>query len=374
MAFISTGFGGILRGIYAEELQYLLGVRLMEDSIVNVFDRIRNDRSTFKIVTKTRNEDFFIEKWIVHHLAILQDVKIVIFDNMSDNEYVHEIYRKYKDKIILAKFDMYMDTIHMGHKFIQLYKALAESSRFFTIIDSDEFLYFYDGNRVVKDGSMVEFLAKNSDCNFFAPCWIENIEGDERLFSFNPKSLSMFNWGKPIINRRMVPLFESLVSKREWPILHHTVQLPIQTHGKAPTRFLLLHMKNLNKYQRIKSNMQKLVALGFAKNANDFSALLKIDLDTIQDVNLYTRHDANARRYIIETRGLVESLHATPAKPSEERGTVELCDDGLLAFSSRVLEDEFIRMMNGDYFDLINLDMSKIGINSCPTILSCVQK
>lgn len=259
----------------------------------------------------------------------------------------------------------------MGHKFIQLYKSLSVSSKFFTIIDSDEFLCFYDGDRVVKDNSMVEFLDRNMDCNFFAPCWMENIEDNERLLSFNSQDLSVFHWGKPIINAKMIPVFESLLSKQQYPILHHTVQLPIQTYGKAPTRFLLLHLKNLNKYQRIKSNMQKLAALGFARNANDFSALLKIDLDTIQDADLCTAHDANARRYIIETRKLVENLHATTTKQPGEHGTVELRDDGLLAFSSGSYEEEFVRMMNSDYFDLINFNPSNVDMDNCATIHSC---
>jgi hypothetical protein len=144
-------------------------------SLADLFKIIEEEKSIFKIVTKTKNESFFIEKWIVHHLNILQDTKLIIFDNMSDDDYVHSIYRKYRDNIILAKFDVYMDDIHMTSSFAKLYKSLSISTKFFTIIDSDEFLYMYDDGKIVNDNSIVKFINDNNDCNFFAPCWIENI-------------------------------------------------------------------------------------------------------------------------------------------------------------------------------------------------------
>jgi hypothetical protein len=128
----------------------------------DVFKFIEQDKSVFKIVTKKKNESFFIEKWIVHHLNIIRDTKLIIFDNMSNDEYVHSIYRKYKDNIILIKFNMYMDCIHMCNKFMSLYKSLAASSRFFTIIDSDEYLYLYNDNKVIRSVIQTSTLANEN--------------------------------------------------------------------------------------------------------------------------------------------------------------------------------------------------------------------
>jgi hypothetical protein len=198
--------------------------------------------------------------------------------------------------------------------FKQLYKSLSISSKFFTIIDSDEFLYLYDGDKVIKDNSIIQFLEKNTDCNFFVPCYIENVTENDKLFSFNPKSLSIFNQSKPIVNSKIIPLFEQALTKYECPTLHHTQELPILTYGKTKTKFLLLHLKNLNKYQRIKTNMEKLVSLNIVKHNNDFSALIKIDLNTIH---------GNGRHYIIETRKLIESIIYTKEQ-STKNETIEL--------------------------------------------------
>jgi hypothetical protein len=267
-----------------------------------------------------------------------------------------------------------MDFIHMGNRFIELYKSLSISSKFFTIIDSDEFLYLYDDNRVIKDNYIVQFLDNNIDCNFFAPCWIENIGDNENLLSFNPQNLYMFNYGKPIINTKMISIFESQLSKNQRPELHHTIKLPVQTYGKAPTCFLLLHLKNLNKYQRIKSNMQKLVALNFINKSDDFSSLLKIDLNIIQDIELNTFDNNNVRRYIIETRKFIDDIHENTSITQESNayGTIEICDDGLLKFSHKSCEEEFNKMMKSDYFDLINFCPNKIDINQHSTISSCM--
>jgi hypothetical protein len=138
-------------------------------------------------------------------------------------------------------------------------------------------------------------------------------------------------------------------------IIHHTQLLPISAYGKAPTKFLLVHLKNLNKYQRIKSNMQKLTALHFVKHDTDFSNLLKINLNTINDVNLNTLHDNNARRYIVETRKLIEHLHADK-KYADDYGVIELCNKGKIKFYPTSYEKIFNKIMNSNYFDLINFD------------------
>ena len=331
--------------------------------MIDLFKVIEQEKSILKIVTKTKNEVFFIEKWITHHLNILQDTRLIIFDNMSDDDYVRSIYGKYRDRIILVKFNGYMDCLHMANKFLPLYKSLSISSKFFTIIDSDEYLYFYDNDngKVVKDSLVIKFLEDNLDCNFFVPCWIENIADNEKLLSFNPNNFSLFNWSKPIINTKLIQTFESALTKYECPILHHTYQLPISTYGKAPTKFLLLHLKNLNKYQRIKTNMQKLVALNIINNDKDFSALLKINPN---DIN-------HGRGYIIETIKLIEKILHYNDQHTDKQGTIELYDDGTLKFTPNSYEKDFIDLMNSDYFELINFDPNKIDINQFTSIESC---
>ena len=344
----------------------------MQTSFNELCSLIEKDKAVFKIVTKTKNEIFFIEKWIIHHLNILQDTKLIIFDNMSDDDYVKSIYEKYKNNMILVEFDGYMDHLHMAKWSMQIYKALSDSSEFFTIIDSDEYLYLWDGHKIVKDSSIIQFLEENDDCNFFAPLWIENISDNEKLFSFNPLNLSSFHFGKPIINTKIVPMFESAFKKIGVAALHHVRQLPISTYGKTKTKFVILHLKNLNKYQRIKSNMQKLVALDVIKHDNDFSALLKIDLETINASGSRSARIVNINRYVRETRNLVEKILHTDEQSGNlpRSNTIELDEDGALKFAPESSEDDFKKLMDSDYFDLINFDPGKTDINRYTTIQS----
>lgn len=329
-----------------------------------LYSAIEQDKAVFKIVTKTKNERFFIEKWITHHLNIVQDAKLIIFDNMSDDEHVHSVYRKYKDNILLIKFYGYMDCIHMANKFMRLYETLAASSSFFTIIDSDEYLYLYDDGKLIKDNAIVKFLEANADCNFFAPCWLENKEDNEKLLSFNPHNLECFHGGKPIVNAQIVRVFETALTQYECPIIHHTHLLPVLTYGKTKTKFLLAHLKNLNKYQRIKINMLKLLSLNVVRHDKDFSTLLRLDMNALE---------GGGRYYAIETKKLIESIldGKTSHADKTNNETIELCDDGTLIFTHESHERDFKRLMSSDYFTLINFDAQKIDVNSHTTINSC---
>ncbi|MDR2055848.1 MAG: hypothetical protein LBQ10_08290 [Desulfovibrio sp.] len=324
---------------------------------------VEREKSIFKIVTKTKNENFFIEKWIRHHIKILKNTKLIIFDNMSTDEYVIDIYKKYERNIILVKFDGFMDAIHMAHLFMPLYKALSRSSIFFTIIDSDEYLYLYDGNTIVSDCSVTAFLKDNQNAHFFAPCWMDNINADENLFSFDPRNLWLFHLGKPIVNSKIIPKFEIALSKYNCPILHHTKDLPLSVHGEAPTRFLLLHLKNLNRYQRIRANMEKLVAFKIVAHRADFKNLFQIDADLIQQ--------GHVRAYVRETRKLAGDILDSDGQGDKNinntfsGGRIEVLEDCSLRFFPDRLEEEFKKLIAppADYFSLIDFsaDLQKSG-------------
>jgi hypothetical protein len=332
---------------------------------------VEQEKSVLKIVMKTKNENFFIEKWIQHHIKLLKDTRLIIFDNMSTDEHVIGIYKKYEKNILLVKFDGFMDAIHMAHLFMPLYRDLSRSSLFFTIIDSDEYLYLYDGNKIINDGSIVSLLEDSQDAHFFAPCWINNINADEKLLSFNPLNLWSFHMGKPVVNAKIIPEFEIALSKYNCPILHHTKDLPLSVYGKAPTRFLLLHLKNLNRYQRIRANMEKLVAFKIIKHRSDFTTLFQFNADLIQQ--------GHVRAYVRETRELAGDIldsdergGKNPDADSPGHGRIEVLEDGSLRFLPDELEGKFRSLMDpaSDYFRLSNFNADLPDIGQFTTINS----
>lgn len=318
---------------------------------------IEETKATLKIVTKMKNENFFVEKWITHHLNIVGDSKIIVFDNMSTESEVFTVYEKYKDRIILVEFDGYMDLIHMSNVFMQLYRSLAASSLFFTIIDADEYLYLWDGAKAVSDESVVSFLEAMTDVSFFAPLWLSNVGGNDRMLQFSPNDLWFAHMGKPIVSPRIIQALEAATLKYQCPVLHHTKDLPVEMYGKAPVAFFLAHLKNINKYQRIKSNMQKLEAIGVVKHQNDYRSLLTVKAELIEVGYI--------RSYIYETRNLTEMILHGEAVNDDLDNVVELMDGGCLKFYPEGLANIFEEVMNMDYFRLLKFDPELAVANNC---------
>lgn len=327
-----------------------------------ICSRIEGNKATLKIVAKMKNESFFVEKWILHHLQIAGDANVIIVDNMSTESEVFEVYEKYKKRIILIEYDDYMDFVHMSNVFMQLYRSLTASALFFTIIDADEYLYLWDGGKAVSDGSIVSFLAGSTDVSFFAPLWLANVGDNERLLQFSPNDLWFVHMGKPIVSPRIIPALESAALKYSCPALHHTKDLPVEMYGKAPMVFFLAHLKNVNKYHRIKSNMQKLAALGVVKHQNDYRSLLTVRAELI-DVGY-------VRGYIDETRKLTEMILRGDAPKNDLENVVELVDGGGLKFYPEELAHAFEQIVNMDYFQILRFDPEVAAENHCTTFES----
>ena len=319
--------------------------------------RIGSEKANLKIVTKTKNEVFFLEKWIRHHKKISDGARLIIFDNMSTDDEVFEIYKKYWNDILVFSFTSEVDSIHTTYKFMDLYAILKKTCNFFTIIDSDEFLYLYDGLKLIDDSRIINILQNRTNINLFVPAWLDTIHGSENTFRFKHKELSMFNYSKPIINARMVHKFFGYYCE-----IHHTIKFPALVYGHAPTCFVLLHMKNLNKEQRIKANMEKLVAFGAIQDTKDF--------DTVLNANAEALPPGHIRGYVYEIHRLF-GTHDFPVSPhideqSVENGLVEIGDDKSLRFFPPALKIEFTKLvsMKTDYFDLIGFDPKHVTLDS----------
>lgn len=92
--------------------------------------RIEMVRSPLKIVLKTKNDPFFIERWITHHINIVGPENLIIFDNMSDDPEVFSTYRKYRDRIHIIQFAGPHNNLHHIPSYKKLYQSLAKSSKY----------------------------------------------------------------------------------------------------------------------------------------------------------------------------------------------------------------------------------------------------
>lgn len=289
-----------------------------------VCELIRSTRAVFKIVLKSKNETYFLERWIQYHKNILRKTKLIIFDNLSDEKETLDLYEKYADDLILVSFSSHVDSIHMRnpeYNFKPLYQALMDSSKFYQFLDTDEFLGYFDGEKLIKDSSMVSFMGKNTGVNFFATCWLHNKPYCDDIFYFNPDRIRDYVYGgKPIINSlRFRHYFD-------YPT-NHTFWLSVSFSYKAPLGFVVLHINTYLREQRIRTNMNKLASIGLIKHPKDYYSVMTL-----------AERDwgpPNFRSYIPEIRRLLANPdeHLT-ANHDIEENTFQVLPDGRMQFYS----------------------------------------
>ena len=95
-------------------------------------------KSLFKIILKTKDEDFLLEPWIQYHIKLVGKENVIIYDNNSVSEIVKNLYKKYDVEV------RKIDTIKGFHSNKTMFKEMEDICDFFTIIDTDEYLTYFD--------------------------------------------------------------------------------------------------------------------------------------------------------------------------------------------------------------------------------------
>jgi hypothetical protein len=222
--------------------------------------RIEKVRSPIKILLKTKNDPFFIERWIAHHMKIVGPESLIIFDNMSDDPEVLSVYRKYRGSINIVRFADRHFNLHHTYLYDDLYRSLAKSSEYFIFIDTDEYLVLIDDDdRYHADDRIPAFVMSNRNYDLFPSTWLLNANWSPTQFSCGTERRDLANdlaCGKPLIRSDKIPI----------GYVNHNFQLG--TRLFAPpfrTSLFLLHLAHLIPRQRISSNMNKLAAEGIAR-------------------------------------------------------------------------------------------------------------
>ncbi|MDR0826587.1 MAG: glycosyltransferase family 2 protein, partial [Desulfovibrio sp.] len=270
---------------------------LWPNDTIQICNAIRAKKEILRIIIKTKNDELLIERWIKHYLNILgDDSQIIILDNMSTSKIVNDVYEKYNKNLIVIKFSESYNFVHIVDKFKLLYDAIWDSSCYYTFVDTDEFLYLYDGKKLICDDRIILYLENNKDINFFSQYWLRNVYFRDDIFTFNNNIKDIHGYimfGKPIINSS---LLRNKIHRLSMNI--HTVHLPVSAYGKSPACFVLLHRSHLSKEARIRVNMEKLVTVGVVNSVNDFKSLFNININSVKSKVV--------KYFINETRELIE--------------------------------------------------------------------
>lgn len=326
---------------------------------------IARTRATLKILLKTRDDPFLLERWILHHRKIVGPDNLVIFDNMSTHPDVLRLYDKYKDTIQIIRYPKLHISLHDVSACPELYDALRDATRFFIFLDTDEFLVLIDEDRHYDDEVLVDFLDDQAESDAHPATWLPNMDWSASRFRCGDDFdglASGIAWGKPLL-RAKAGLSGFIL---------HNAHLDRSLFSKPfRTNFFVLHMKHLSPEQRISANVNKLTAFGFAAPGETAEAIGLRSLDGIADWNTI-RYVTEIRKWISMTghrraaeplgAGCLELLddHRIQYYGEKERALVRaLIDDPMPAFSRAVLRAKFKLRKEGRPSGLLQRDRQR---------------
>lgn len=275
-------------------------------------------RSQMKIVLKTKDDIFFLPRWVEHHRKIVGEKSLVIFDNGSTNPAVLDFYAQLDPRITVARFSGFHNNIHNVAIFPALYAAIRGSCDYYSFLDTDEYLTHWLDGRIRTQAELLTALPE-SGSTILPGMWLYNYPGSTTLFQIDRRGNSISNgvlWGKPIIG----------ASLEIDGFINHNCQCPraLFSRLKYEGAFIILHLAKLSTAQRIQANLNKLQARRF-----DIS---KIELNRAY-LDSTSFADQNIRLYLEEILHLRASEEYRPPQTNGLLvNTVQLNDSGELLF------------------------------------------
>jgi len=302
-----------------------------------ILKRICETESYLRIMLKTKDDPFHLASWIEHHSRIVPKSALIIIDNMSTDQKVLDFYKRIGSDILIFQYAGFHNDLHDHVLMDALYDAVYKSSDSLIFLDTDEFLVCVDSDASKWSLDVQVLLKDNPTASIFPSTWIYNVPHASDMFYLGPSATSLHSglmWGKPII--------------RKWPkgkagTIGHNTQIPRECFaGPLSTRLLLKHMTQLYPEQRIVTNVNKLVARGFAKageTAEEIVARGTTEKDSY-----------NIQLYVSELKQLIaqKGIECVPSKEIPLH-SIRLQDSGLIEFNSKADQDALkYFVQNGD--------------------------
>ena len=286
--------------------------------------RVRATKSELKIVLKTKDEKLFLPRWIKHHRNLVEPSNLIILDNMSVNEEVIRVYDALPSDCILFQHDGAVNDLHHVELFQDLYDAIRTSSRYYTVIDTDEFLYFLHEGRMIADHTFSAQFSAGSD-GVFPGFWLQNCPGQTNTFLVKRIDENL-QWGKPVI--------PSSLPIRGY--INHSIQMFFNC-GPFPIRFgvFVAHLKRLDPVQRIEANLRKLKSFGFLPVE---TSVENLDLEAIKSYQ-GTNAAAELFREIAEFSRVAST--GWPPVAAVPPGCLQIQTGGYLTFGDKAAQAAF---------------------------------
>lgn len=312
-----------------------------EQDVDRIVEHISHN-STLKICAKVLDEPLLLETWISHHAQIVGPENLIIADNGSTDARILSIYERLPRNILVFRFSGPHNQIHWHPRFSKMFSALRESCKYFSFIDVDERLVWYEDGELRSDGSIVALFERHRPSGITPATWIVNRLNSFDTFSLrdrngHPELVRNLRWGKPIFPARLIADQAGI----------HSAQYDNYDFTTAfGTRLFLLHLTQFPE-RRISTNRNKLESRGVIGPGVTSNQVLSMNFEEIADKSFMPLVDEMRRMREIQLGG-------TP----EEAGVVGLRIDGSGAVSffdveTESLFSEFIQ--NGCYHVCSNL-------------------
>jgi hypothetical protein len=229
--------------------------------------RIAATKAVLKIVLKIKDDPLMFERWIAHHLQVVDPSRIIVLDNESTDVSLHRMYGEIPLETTLVSFGGFHNHVHNAERFRKLYDALATSADYAIFLDVDEFLYWCDGTTIRADRSLSDHLARSDRHALFPGLWLQNRDGSLDEFiagdvAGRPIFEHGYRWGKSVIPMRR-PALKAFIN--------HTIQLlENNTFADIEGGALVFHASRYDAGQRIAANIRKIVVKGYLSPGEDW--------------------------------------------------------------------------------------------------------
>jgi len=224
-------------------------------------------RTGVKFVLKTRNEADRLDRWIRHHLPIAGPEGLVVFDNGSTDPDVDMVRSRYADRVQFHGWNLPHDAIHDAMAQQPLYAAVRGSCRHYAFLDTDERAFWSDGSRLIGGGEFAARLADDDAGRLVHPgLWLENRPGSiDIYFVADARLARCLGWGKPLFGRG--------VDVRGF--VNHNWQFVRENPGhELWAGFVVCHDRFDDAARRLRSNVEKCLAYGFAATAEEIDRII----------------------------------------------------------------------------------------------------
>lgn len=302
-----------------------------------ILERVSETESYLRIMLKTKDDPFHLAAWVEHHSRIVPRSALIIIDNMSTDRKVLDFYNQIDPDILIFQYSGFHNDLHDHVLMDALYDAVYKSSDSLMFLDTDEFLVCVDPDASKWSLDVQALLQDNPTTSVFTSTWIYNVPLSSDMFYLGPSATSLHNglmWGKPII--------------RNWPkgkagTIGHNTQIPRECFaGPLSTRLFVKHMTQLYPEQRIVTNVNKLIARGFAKSGETPEEIVARGA---------TEKDSyNIQLYVSELKQLIaqKNVQQAPSKAIPLH-SMRLQDSGTIEFNSKTDQDALkYFVQNGD--------------------------